>query len=227
MAGWILVVEWLSRFVLLGLLGLSIWSVTIILERRKFFKSLNSLPQGPQVEDWIKRGDRIALMKWASEKSNTSSLHKNAVSVLLERPTPQSMELSFSHFMGKQREQLESGLGVLGTLGSTTPFVGLFGTILGIIVAFGALSTGQIDSQRVMYALAEALILTAVGLGVAIPSVVAFNYFNSKLAKIENDLIGLKDLIISHFAQQTSDSAQQTSDSAEQTSEKKKSQHAE
>jgi len=178
MAGWILVVEWLSRFVLLGLLALSVWSVSIILERRKFLKNLNDQSNTKDLEGWIKRADRNALIDWSKKSMD---IRKGAIATLLERPSAQSMELAYSYYIGQQREILDRGLNVLGTLGSTTPFVGLFGTILGIIVAFGALSTGQIDSQKVMYALAEALILTAVGLAVAIPSVVAFNYFNSEL----------------------------------------------
>lgn len=199
MAGWILVVEWLSRFVLLGLVGLSIWSVTIILERRKFFKNLKNTDASGDLEKWIRSSNREAVLKWT--QASSEDLRKGALLALLERPSAQAMELSFSYYMGQQRKFLDRGLNVLGTLGSTTPFVGLFGTILGIIVAFGALSTGQIDSQRVMYALAEALILTAVGLAVAIPSVVAFNYFSGELLKFERDVAGLKDLVISYFAE--------------------------
>ena len=66
-------------------------------------------------------------------------------------------------------------------------------------MAFGALSSGQIDSQKIMFALAEALILTAVGLAVALPSVIAFNYFSNEALKIERSLESLKDLYISRF----------------------------
>ncbi|MFN7905737.1 MAG: MotA/TolQ/ExbB proton channel family protein [Pseudobdellovibrionaceae bacterium] len=201
MAGWILVVEWLSRFVLLGLLALSVWSVSIILERRKFLKGLNDKSNLKDIEGWIKQGNRNALTNWSK---TSTDIRQGAIATLLERPSGQSMELAYSYYIGQQREILDRGLNILGTLGSTTPFVGLFGTILGIIVAFGALSTGQIDSQKVMYSLAEALILTAVGLAVAIPSVVAFNYFNSELGKFEQNLNSIKDLVISHFAHEQS-----------------------
>ncbi|MFN8943951.1 MAG: MotA/TolQ/ExbB proton channel family protein [Pseudobdellovibrionaceae bacterium] len=201
MAGWILVVEWLSRFVLLGLLALSVWSVSIILERRKFLKGLNDKSNLKDIEVWIKQGNRNALTNWSK---TSKDIRQGAIATLLERPSAQSMELAYSYYIGQQREILDRGLNILGTLGSTTPFVGLFGTILGIIVAFGALSTGQIDSQKVMYSLAEALILTAVGLAVAIPSVVAFNYFNSELGKFEQNLNSIKDLVIAHFAHEQS-----------------------
>ena len=73
---------------------------------------------------------------------------------------------------------LERYLGVLGTVGSTAPFVGLFGTVLGIIRAFSALSqTGDVGPSVVADGIAEALIATAGGLVVAIPAVIAYNYF--------------------------------------------------
>ncbi len=199
MAGWILIVEWLSRFVLLGLVGLSIWSISIILERRALFRKIRELKPLSEIEKWILAQDRNAVQKWTQESGE--DFRKEVFSDLLSRGTSQSVEALFSYHMGQQRKKFEKGLNVLGTLGSTTPFVGLFGTILGIIVAFGALSTGQIDSQKVMYALAEALILTAVGLAVAIPSVVAFNYFSAEWNKLERDLYGVKDLLVSLFVE--------------------------
>ena len=96
----------------------------------------------------------------------------------------------------RERATLEQGLSVLGTLGSTTPFVGLLGTILGIIVSFGALSQGQIDSQKIMYSLAEALLLTAVGLGVAIPAVVAYNYYSRRVVEFLREAEALKEALL-------------------------------
>ena len=197
MTGWIIVVEWLSRLVLLGLFILSIWSVTIILERRKFFRSLNMDESLGDLENWIKEKDEGKLKQWA--QARPQHFVSGALDCVLGRPSASSAESAFSFYISQQRQKLERGLSVLGTLGSTTPFIGLFGTILGIIVAFGALSTGQIDSQRVMYSLAEALILTAVGLAVAIPSVIAFNIYSGKIVKFERGLYGLKDLLISHM----------------------------
>ena len=92
---------------------------------------------------------------------------------------------------------MEQNLIVLGTLGSITPFIGLFGTILGIIVAFGSLSLGQIDTQEIMFVLAEALILTAAGLIVAIPAVVAYNAFNRQIRQYLVGCENCKDYFIS------------------------------
>jgi biopolymer transport protein ExbB len=80
------------------------------------------------------------------------------------------------------RRTAEKNLIVLGTLGNNVPFIGLFGTVLGVIKAFDDLKSKSAESESlVMAGIAEALVATAIGLIVAIPAVVAFNYFNRRL----------------------------------------------
>jgi biopolymer transport protein ExbB/TolQ len=155
---WIEIVEWLARIILAGLLGLSVWSFAIILEKRKFLKQLNLEEEFEQL------------------KKLSTNFSKENIDQGLAR-----------HFYLLQTKMQEN-LGVLGTLGSTTPFIGLLGTILGIIVAFGELSSGSGGTNAIMFALAEALVLTAVGLFVAIPAVVGFNLFNKKIKLYIGDL---------------------------------------
>jgi biopolymer transport protein ExbB len=81
----------------------------------------------------------------------------------------------------EEKARLEKRLLVLGTLGNNAPFVGLFGTVLGVIKAFNDLSDSGAGPEVVMKGLSEALIATAVGLFVAIPCVVAFNFLNKKV----------------------------------------------
>ncbi|MBI4677385.1 MAG: MotA/TolQ/ExbB proton channel family protein [Elusimicrobia bacterium] len=81
----------------------------------------------------------------------------------------------------EERLRLEKRLLVLGTLGNNAPFIGLFGTVLGVIKAFHDLSQLSAGPEVVMKGLSEALIATAVGLFVAIPCVVGFNYFQKKV----------------------------------------------
>ena len=82
------------------------------------------------------------------------------------------------------RTELERNLGVLGTLGNNAPFIGLFGTVLGIIKAFADLARNQGGGAgAVMSGISEALVATAVGLMVAIPAVIAFNFFQGKVRK--------------------------------------------
>lgn len=155
---WMTVVEWLARLILAGLVGLSIWSISIILDRRNFIKALNIDSQ----YDELKK----IFDKYDDSKRDTA----------------------FDQYFYQLQKSYQKGIGVLGTLGSTTPFIGLLGTILGIIVAFGELSQGSAGTNSIMFALAEALILTAVGLFVAIPAVIAFNYFNKKFKEIIGEL---------------------------------------
>jgi biopolymer transport protein ExbB len=83
------------------------------------------------------------------------------------------------------RMDLERNLGVLGTLGNNAPFIGLFGTVLGIIKAFADLAHNQSGGiQVVMTGIAEALVATALGLVVAIPAVIAFNAFQGRIRRI-------------------------------------------
>ncbi len=85
--------------------------------------------------------------------------------------------------------RLERFLGVLGTIGSTTPFIGLFGTVLGIIRAFSDMAASQgAGPAAVADGIAEALVATATGLFVAIPAVMAYNYFVRSSAKCALDL---------------------------------------
>lgn len=112
--------------------------------------------------------------------------------------TSEQIDKAFQSLVFEKKKELEKGLSVLGTLGSTTPFIGLLGTILGIIVSFGELSQGQGNTNSVMFSLAEALILTAAGLLVAIPAVVAFNYYSRKMRSALSEASSLKDLLIAY-----------------------------
>lgn len=94
---------------------------------------------------------------------------------------------------GKYKHELERGLIFLGTLGNNAPFIGLFGTVLGIINAFRDLSGAQLQaaSTRIMGSISEALVATAVGLLVAIPAVIAFNVYQRQVKKMmtQSDLL--------------------------------------
>jgi biopolymer transport protein ExbB len=99
------------------------------------------------------------------------------------------------------RLDLERNLGILGTLGNNAPFIGLFGTVLGIIRAFADLSRNQSGGITVVMAgIAEALVATALGLLVAIPAVIAFNYFQSKVRKTLARVDAVAHVILSTFS---------------------------
>jgi biopolymer transport protein TolQ len=89
----------------------------------------------------------------------------------------------------REIEKLESGLGVLATIGSSAPFVGLFGTVLGIMHSFASIALSNNTSLvSVAPGIAEALFATAVGLAAAIPAVVAYNTFSNELDKFAGNL---------------------------------------
>jgi biopolymer transport protein ExbB/TolQ len=187
---WIIIIEWLARLIFLLLIALSVWSVTIMIERKRYFKSLSYNKR--------KLSELLKQKKMGEYQSVESDLLNQMIKSLIPLQSNEKIEKGFDVFILEIRSELEKGLPVLGTLGSTTPFIGLLGTILGIIVSFGALSNGTGDMNAVMLSLAEALILTAVGLIVAIPAVIGFNYFSRKARSVMSDLSAIKDLYIAY-----------------------------
>ena len=96
--------------------------------------------------------------------------------------------------LSDEKRHLEGRLLWLGTLGNNAPFVGLFGTVLGVIKAFHDLAESGAGPEVVMAGLSEALVATAVGLLVAIPSVLAFNFLQKKMRDLlaETESLGLR-----------------------------------
>lgn len=94
---------------------------------------------------------------------------------------PVVLDRLFRSAVARERLRLEKDLPVLATLGANAPFIGLFGTVLGIIRAFAALSNSAGGADTVMAGIAQALYATAAGLFVAIPAVVAYNKFSNTL----------------------------------------------
>lgn len=111
--------------------------------------------------------------------------------------------------LAQERLQLERGLNFLGTLGNNAPFIGLFGTCIGVIQAFQHLSAdasgagGAMD--QVMHGIAEALIATAVGIFVAIPAVVAYNMIQKRIGDVESRVQALGGLFAAWLRRSTPD----------------------
>ena len=83
--------------------------------------------------------------------------------------------------LASQRLRLRQYLGTLATIGATAPFIGLFGTVLGIMRAFDAMSQAGLSGERMSAGISESLSATALGLLVAVPSVIAYNYFTGRV----------------------------------------------
>jgi biopolymer transport protein ExbB len=196
---WIIVVQWISRSVLVLLIILSVWSVATMLRCSRLLKKA----AGPDSEDetvarWIESGDKDAFRAWA-EKSVTLQAGTARAIFATASSDPSSIDRAVRSYLNLQRAGLEQGLLVLATLGSNAPFIGLFGTVLGIIQAFGALSAHQTNASDIMVGIAEALIATAIGLFVAIPAVVAYNVFTRQLKDLVVRSEAMKDLYISRI----------------------------
>jgi biopolymer transport protein ExbB/TolQ len=172
-----------SAWVLWLLLGLSLASVAIMIERGLAFYRHRFGEESfvPEVEQLFRQG------AWSQAIRRCETDRALECQVLLAglRHIPRGKE-AVQEAMDAERIRvglfLEKGLGFLGTVGANAPFIGLFGTVLGIIHAFKdlALTEGG-GGPAVMAGIAEALVATAVGLLLAIPAVVMYNFFHRRL----------------------------------------------
>jgi len=190
-----------AEWVLYLLLAMSLLSVGVMFERWIFFRrrriDLGDLQA--RLEKALAGDDMGAA---ADVLAGHDSLATNvALFGLRAFPKgPEAVEDRMNGATRKEKERYDRRLAILATIASNAPFVGLFGTVLGVIHAFQNLSTaGGNASEAVMAGIAEALIATAVGLLVAIPAVVAFNFFKTKVGSATNDANFLSRLLLSEL----------------------------
>ncbi|RKH67772.1 MotA/TolQ/ExbB proton channel family protein [Corallococcus aberystwythensis] len=187
-----------AEWVLWLLVILSIVSIAVMLERAVYF-SRHRLPNSEALAVRLARGEFDAV---ASEVKNQKGMEASVIrEALASAPQgPDTVEQVIASTVARERPQYERGLSILGTLGNNAPFIGLFGTVLGIIKAFndlGAMNTkGGAMQQTVMAGISEALVATAVGLAVAIPAVVAFNVFNRQLKTLTSRTTALGHALV-------------------------------
>jgi biopolymer transport protein ExbB/TolQ len=187
-----------ATWVLYLLLGLSVISIGAALERWIFFRKNKS--EGKQLDDELakalKKDDYAAAHKaLGKSKSLEASILREALE--WKKGGPEAVNDALESALGRARGDLDRGATLLGTLGNNAPFVGLFGTIIGVIEAFshlGASAQGG-GMAKVMGGIAEALIATGVGIFVAIPAVVAYNVFQKKAEEIEGHTQSLARLV--------------------------------
>jgi len=116
---------------------------------------------------------------------------------------PEALEKVLETQESRARESLESGASFLGTVGANAPFLGLTGTVLGILSAFSKMAETGGGGADVMAAIAGALIATAAGLLVAIPSVVLYNLLKARIKKTMNALAEIRQLLLARSLQAT------------------------
>ncbi|WP_141732792.1 MotA/TolQ/ExbB proton channel family protein [Oligoflexus tunisiensis] len=191
------IVEELLQMTLLGtewvlwlLIILSVVSIAIAVERMWYFLRQGRLKQ-EVIEDFygrLRSRDYTGASELVSNYPNSLEA-KVALEGLNHREGGLgSIQEATTAYLLRQRKMLDRGLVVLATLGNNAPFIGLFGTVLGIIKAFHDLGTNPAGgAQVVMAGISEALVATAIGLLVAIPAVIAFNYFQRQIKVIATD----------------------------------------
>ena len=172
-----------AEWVLWLLLLLSVASLAVMLERALFFRA-HRLQRAEEIAQRLSRGELEAVRPLV-EGQDALEARVLQQGLLVLPQGPAVVEEVVAAAMAAERPRYERFLSFLGTLGSNAPFVGLFGTVLGIIKAFNDLGAvairGSAIQQTVMTGISEALVATAVGLAVAIPAVVAYNLFTRTL----------------------------------------------
>lgn len=201
--------------IMLGLIGMSIACWGIIFEKYFALSSVNEKTSQFENEFWQtealdkyyervkkrKSSHPLALMftaamdEWFRSRGKTqervvpssrsSAAASNELNISIKERIMQMMSVT----RNREMERLERGLGFLATAGSSAPFIGLFGTCIGIINSFTSIAGSQNTSLAVVApGIAEALFATAIGLFVAIPAVIAFNKFNGELNRLAGKL---------------------------------------
>jgi biopolymer transport protein ExbB len=204
------------------LLGLSVLDLVIIVERAVFLRSVRvDVPKLAAELDALLRGGRV---REALERMKASRSAEAAVVIAGLRHAdlgPASAEKAMEGAQALQRVRLERGLAVLGTVGNNAPFLGLLGTVIGVIEAFeilgrptdaaaaAAQAASALAPQAIMSSIAEALVATAVGLFVAIPAVAAFNWFQRRIQTVQANTEALGNVVLAHLAAEAPAAEQQ------------------
>ena len=190
-----------AEWVLWLLIILSLVSVAVMVERLVFYQrhAVDSDAIRLQLAKLLDAGDYAGAAEFLQK---FDSLETNVVLFGLReyRKGPDAVEDLLTGAETKERIRYSRRLSFLATVGSNAPFIGLFGTVLGIIRAFQDMSTNFADaSGTVMAGIAEALIATAVGLLVAIPAVVAYNYFIGLVKDVVSNSVLLSKTLLSQL----------------------------
>jgi biopolymer transport protein ExbB/TolQ len=187
-------------WVLWLLLLMSLLSVATIIERFVFFRRrrLRVVPFSRSLEAALRTGDLSAVRTLLKSTPGPESvILLRALDWFDDGPDAMSEVLELA--IRESRLELEHGSTFLGTVGNNAPFVGLLGTVLGVVAAFQELGeTAGTSMGSVMGGIAEALIATGLGIAVALPAVVAYNLFTKRAYETEDNARALMSLILAH-----------------------------
>ena len=203
---------WVAKGVIAALLIMSIYSIAVMIDKWRSFRAARaeSMLFLPLFVRALKDNNFAGALD-AARKHNKSHLAKVVAAGLIEYDNDK-LEIKDAHDMvgaiGRALDravsltsaEMKKGTGGLATIGSTAPFVGLFGTVVGIINAFKGISTEKSTGLgAVAGGISEALVTTAIGLFVAIPAVWMFNYFTSKIEAFDVEMGNSSSELIDYF----------------------------
>ena len=195
---------WVVKLVMIGLLAASVWTWAIVVDKvvayGRMRSALNRFEQvfwsGQSLEELYRTlSDRkttgMSAIFVAAMREWKKSFEKGAKSPLgLQTRIDKAMDLALS----REMERLEGRLGFLATIGSAAPFIGLFGTVVGIMTSFQAIAGSKSTNLAVVApGIAEALLATAIGLLAAIPAVIAYNKLSTDATRLATRMEGFAD----------------------------------
>ena len=205
---------WLAKTVAVILFIESVWSLAVMIDRYLYFSAARKQSRefAPKVAGALKDSKLEEAIKIA-DRNKKSHLAEVVTAGLQEfrasqgQPTEETIASA-----GRALERAEAivhaklkrGLAVLATIGATAPFVGLFGTVIGILHAFDAIATQKTPGiGAVASGISEALVTTAFGLLVAVPAVMGFNYFTGRVESFDVEMDNSSSELVDYFIKQS------------------------
>ena len=190
-----------AEWVIWLLAVLSVLSFAVMLERAIYFMT-HRLANSDEVLLQLARGDLAAVKTSIGDKPGMEALVLREGLAWVDRG-PDSVEEVVNAALVREKPRYERFISLLGTLGANAPFIGLFGTVLGIIKAFhdlGVTGAKGVEIQRtVMAGISEALVATAVGLAVAIPAVIGYNILQRQIKNVMARSTALGHALVGHL----------------------------
>ena len=186
--------DFIVKSVILMLIGCSIYSWAIIIEKFRLFKKVNLESEEFEEKFWKSKSAETFYNSLPVNLDNPMALlFRDSMQTLLKAKNKSNLNERMSSVLEvnieKQIVTLEKGFTFLATVGSTAPFIGLFGTVWGIMNSFQSIAISRNTSLAIVApGIAEALFATALGLLAAIPAVVAYNKYNNDSKKYSQKL---------------------------------------
>ena len=195
--------DFIVKSVILILIACSIYSWAIIVEKIKLFKKIHLSTEQFETNFWKSKSAETFYNSLPEKTEDPmANVFKNSMKTLLKSKRSPNLQEKMSRMLEinieQEIEKIEKNYTFLATVGSTAPFIGLFGTVWGIMNSFQSIAISRNTSLAIVApGIAEALFATALGLLAAIPAVVAFNKFNNDSKKYSQKLENFSKRLLS------------------------------